>query len=260
MNYKTLSAGLLLVFAISACSSFHHNGHTFTDHNAQIDGLRNIPHHGFKKTKGNDQICNGNSKLTAGYVVHLRKPKGGEAESDYKNYVEGEMARASVCAKVALWCDTRSQYFCRPDDDKCAREHPNSTRNTCRMRASDVTTERKALGPITQQIGDESWIQCGGDLDEYASPLALAVVKDKTWIKDHGKWMKFCEQHKSKQDCDHLLQHRETQTWFTWPDASRWAVTTLMEEEPTVERVDDKWVGTAEVNLDPACGLMEKRY
>lgn len=260
MNNKTLSAGLLLLLVISACSSFQHNGHTFTDHKGQIDGLRNIPHHGFKKTNGDDQICNGNRQLTAGYVVHLREPKVSEAESEYKSYVEAEEVRASVCAKVALWCDTHSQYFCRPDDDKCLREHPNSTRNTCRMKTSDVSLDRKALGPITQQIGEESWIQCGGDFDEYASPLALAVVKDKAWIKDHGKWMKFCEQHKSKQDCNQLLQHRETQTWFAWPDASRWAVTMLLKDEPTVERVDDKWVATVEVGLEPACGLMEKRH
>lgn len=260
MTYRILATLLTSLLVISACSSFQHKGHSFTDHKGQVDGLRNIPNHGFMKPEHDDKICDGTSSLTAGYVVHLREPKKGETESDYYNYIEAEKVRASVCANVAIWCDTRSQYFCRPDDDKCLAEHPNSIRNTCRMKTSDVTADRKVLSPITQQIGDESWIQCGGDQDQYRSPLALTVGKDKAWVKDHGKWMKFCEQHKIKRECDQILQHRESQTWFIWPDASRWATTILMKDEPTVERVDDKWVGTAEVNLELACRLMEKRH
>lgn len=256
---KPLAVGLILITLV-ACSTFHYNGHSFTDHDEQVDGLRNIPHHGFMKTESNDRICKGENHLTAGYVIHLREPKSGETESEYGKYIEAERVRAAVCSKVALWCDTKAHYFCKPDDDKCLKEHPGATRNTCRMKTADVTGNKQSLRPITQQVGDESWIQCGGDGDDYASPLARTVVSNKAWVKDRSQWMKFCEQHRSKQECDQILQHRESETWFVWPDASRWATTILMKNEPTVERVGDRWVGTVEVDLEPACGLMENRH
>lgn len=252
--------GFFFILLVSACSTLRYNGHSFTDHDEQVDGLRNIPKHGFMKTEGNNRICDGDSRLIAGYVVHLREPKSGETESEFSNYLEAEKIRAAVCSKVALWCDTRAHYFCRPDDDKCLKEHPNSTRNTCRMRTLDVMGSKQSLRSITQQVGDDSWIQCGGDSDQYASPLARTVVSNRAWVKDNGKWMKFCEQHRSKQECDQILKHRETETWFVWPDASRWAMTILMKNEPVVERDGDKWVGLIEVDLEPSCGLMENRF
>lgn len=245
MYNKALPVGLFFILLVSACSTLRYNGHSFTDHDGQVDGL-SIPRHGFMKTKASDRICEGDSRLIAGYVVHLREPKSGETESEYGNYVEAEKVRASVCSKVSLWCDTQSHYFCQPDDDKCLKEHPNSTRNTCRVRTRDV--------------GIESWTQCGGNGEGYSSSLARAVVSKKAWVKDYGKWMKFCEQHRSKQECDQILQHRESETWFVWPDASRWAATILMKNEPVVERDGDKWIGTVEVDLEPACELMENRF
>lgn len=260
MFRKTLPIGLFLVLVIPGCSSFQYNGHSFTDHSEQVDGLRNIPRHGFMKPESNDRICNGKNRLIAGYVVHLREPKSGETESEYSNYVEAEKVRASVCSKVALWCDTKTPYFCRPDDDTCLKEHPNTTRNTCRTRTMDVIGNKQSLSPITQQIGNESWIQCGGNADEYISPLAITVMRNKAWVKDYGKWMRFCEQHKSKQECTQVLQHRETETWFIWADASRWATAIIMKNESEVERDGDKWVGTAEIDIEPACDLLENRF
>jgi hypothetical protein len=245
---------LAMVVVIAACSSMR-----FTSHDGRVDGLNNIPDHGFLKTTKAGDICGGNSILTAGYVVHLRGPSSGETQSEYEKYVDAERVRASVCSKAALWCSSRSHYFCKPDDSTCLKERPGATRNTCKIKVLDAGN-KPDLRPITEQIGDSTWIQCGGDSDGYESELAHTVVTEKAWVKDQAKWAQFCQQNRPKEECDLILQHYESPTWFSWPDASRWATEILIQEKPMVERDGDRWIGTVKIDLSPACPLMEKRY
>lgn len=253
-------AALVIMGSIVACTSMRtYNGHRFTAHEGRVDGLNNLSDHGFMQVESNDQICGGNNHLTAGYVVQIRKPNSGETQSEYNLYVAAERVRASVCSKAALWCSTSSHYFCKPDDSACLKEHSGATRNTCKVKVLDARNKPE-LRPITDNNGDGTWIQCGSSADDYESILARTAVSEKAWVKDQTKWVQFCQQHRPKEECDLILQHYESPTWFVWADASRWVVEILSKEKPTVERDGDRWIGTVKVDLGPACSLLEGRF
>jgi len=243
-----------------SCSSMQtHNGHQFTTHEGRTDGLSNIPAHGFMVVEPNERICNGNNRLSAGYMVKIRKPNSGETQSEYNQYVEAEKVRTSICSKVALWCSTHTPYFCRPDDDACLREHPNTNnRNTCTVKVLDIRNKPHLL-PITSSRNEQTWIDCGSS-DDYDSPLAYVAMTKKAWVKDQAKWFQFCEQRRPKEECELIVQHNVTPTWFIWADASRWAVDILHSNKVEVVRDGDNWVGSTEIDLTPACVLFEDRF
>lgn len=257
---KTLVIALVIIGSIAACTSMQtYNGHRFTNHEGRVDALYNTPDHGFMQVEKNDQICDGNNRLTAGYVVHIRKPNSGETKSEYDHYIDAEKVRASVCSKAALWCSTQTHYFCKPDDSACLKDHSGATRNTCKVKVLDGRN-KPHLRPITIGENGGSWIYCGSSGDDYESSLTHTVMSNRAWVKDQAKWVRFCEQHRPKEECDLILQYYESPTWFVWADASRWATEILIKEKPTVERDGDRWIATVEVDLGPACPLLESRY
>lgn len=257
---RNITALLIFATLITSCSSMQtHGGHQFTTHEGRVDGLNNLPDHGFMQVEPNEQICDGRNQLSAGYAVKIRKPNSGEAQSEYTQYVEAEKVRASICSKVALWCSTHTPYFCKPDDDACLKDRPRTNRNTCAVKVLDARN-KPHLNPITISLNQETWIECARTSDDYESPLAYASVSKKAWLKDQPKWVQFCQQYRSKEECELIVQNFETPTWFIWPDASRWAIDTLVKDTPTVMTDGDVIYSTVEVDITPACKLMEERH
>jgi len=257
---KYLLSGFTFVTLIGACSSTQKFGDfRFTTHDDRVDGLNNIPKHGFIDNDNIDRFCDGSNRLTGGYLTHLRSPKTGESQEDYDKYVGAEKIRTSICAKASIWCATRSHYFCKPNDDDCLNKHPGAYRNTCKVKVLEPQ-EKPELSPISQQIGNDTWIQCGGDDDRYESTLAHIATTTKAWTKDQAKWIQLCQSHRPKEECDLILKEYFSGTWFSSPDHSRWATEILVKDKPKVERDGNRWIGTVEIDFTPACGLLQTRH
>lgn len=249
---------LLLVVILVGCASTQKiDGHTFSKHEAFENA--NLPVHGFLKTDRQQNICGHEPIIKGGYYVVPRKPRSGETESEYRRYLNAEEARVRLCAKASLWCSTELNIFCRADDEKCKEERgPGAARSICKIKPNDNSDG--LLSPVLDRNIEDRWIICGTKADEFTSPLSWMTTTNKAFLKDRKSWVKFCEQHRPTEECNAILNSKETSSYFVEPDAGRWIIDTLVADKPTVNFDDEIIYSTLEIDASPSCEMMEERH
>lgn len=248
---------VLITVLATGCSTIKLGGHDFTK--AEPNAVANLPAHGFIRTDKTQDICGKDSTVTGGYYVIPRKPKSGETESEYKNYLAAERIRVRACTRLSLSCSTELNLFCRADDEECKeKSNYSSQRSNCRIKPE--STADGSLSPILDMnIGDRH-IVCGTAQDEYTSALSWLTASSKAFIKDHKQWIKFCQKYRPLEECNVIIKERETNSYLIEPNANRWAVETILTKDPTVHESDDIIFSTIEVDLKPSCEMIEKRH
>lgn len=249
---------ILLALLITGCSSVRKiDGNQFLDHEA--NERTNLPQHGFLKADPNQDVCGKDSTIRGGYFVIPRKARSGETESEFNKYLASEQIRAQVCAKVSLWCSTQTDLLCRADDQNCKDENGRmGQRSTCRVKPGDLSDGK--LSPILDKSGDEPRIMCGTAQDEYIAPLAWTTSTNKAFVRDRTKWIQFCQEYRPADECVAIIRENETSSFLIQPDAARWIIDVLVKEKATVREDGDVIYSTMELDVAPACGLMEKRH
>lgn len=245
----------LFAFAVGCSSTQVIDGHRFTTHEA--DERSNLPQHGFFEVDRNQDICGDEPKVKGGYFVIPRKPRSGETTSEYNNYLAAEKIRVRLCAKASLWCSSKMDLFCKANNKDCKEKNRTIERSTCRIKPNNYGAE---ISPILNNDISNRTIICGTAQDNHVSALAWTTATDKAFYRDRSKWNNFCAEYRSKAECAAILREHESSSYLIEPDASRWAVDILSQEKSEVKTDGDLIYSTIELDVNPACKMIEGRH
>lgn len=248
---------ILIAVLATGCSTVKLGGHEFIK--AEPNTMANLPVHGFIKTNKTQDICGEDSTVRGGYYVIPRKPRAGETESEYTKYLAAEKIRVRACTRLSLSCSTELNLFCRADDEKCLEANNySSKRSNCKIKPEN--TVDGSLSPILDMNIEDRQIVCGTTQDEHISALSWLTATSKAFIKERSQWMKFCQKYRPVEECHAIIKEQETNSYLIEPNATRWAVESILKSEPVVQDDGEIIYSTIEVDLKPTCEMMEKRH
>lgn len=248
---------ILITLLATGCSTVKLGGHEFIK--AEPNAIANLPVHGFIKTDKTQDVCGNDSTVTGGYYVIPRKPRAGETESEYTQYLAAEKIRVRACTRLSLSCSTELNLFCRADDKECLEKNNySSRRSNCKIKPNSTADGK--LSAILDTNIENRHIVCGTAQDTHISVLAWLTATSKALVRDKAKWMKFCQKHRPIEECNVIIQERETNSYLIEPNATRWAVESILTDEPAVHEEDGVIFSTIELDLKLTCEMMENRH